>query len=351
MMRNLEHRERDLARQLWEEVFPEDSKEFLDTYEEIRKDNRISVWEEKNAVVSMIQWNPCEICYGKMGGTENRVTVPYVVGVATKEPFRHRGYMRQLLCSGMEEMRRSGVPFAFLMPADEAIYLPFGFRTVYEQRCFRGTRPLSPEQDAVLTEAAAGDPAFVKKAEELLREKADVYCIRDEAYFSRLVREMASEEGKVVRLGSASAPEGYYCFWPGEQPEVREVISREPEHTAAQLGLEPVTDPSRIMIRMLDIEAFVRPLRAENRKEVVLHMEDPILVENSGYFRLIVDTVGGMLEELTADEAPDGGESTDFEKVWEVTPELLTDWMFGQIELPWGEGIDRPDRIFLNELV
>ena len=41
--------------------------------------------------------------------------------------------MASLLKKSLEDMYQAGEAFTFLMPASESIYLPFDFRTVYEQ--------------------------------------------------------------------------------------------------------------------------------------------------------------------------------------------------------------------------
>ncbi|MCI8514669.1 MAG: GNAT family N-acetyltransferase [Lachnospiraceae bacterium] len=350
MIRELERREREKARKLWEAVFPEDSERFLDAYAEIRRDNRITVAEEKEEFLAMIHWNPFEICYGKIGNLENRTRVCYIVGVATRADVRRRGYMRELLVNGMREMRRDGQPFTFLMPADEAIYAPFGFRTVYEQSIQTGVKGVFCGQESV---SEAELSLLAEMSEAILKEKYDVYCVRNPEYLSRLIREMASEDGRVIRLGSGEVPEGYCAVWPGERPEVRELVCRDSENCAAELGLLPVRERPKIMFRMLDMEAFVRPLCSEEHREILLHMEDPIFVENTGDFRLIVDKTGAMLEELTEGEVLSAAslEAKPEERFRQVTPELLTDWMFGITELPWGQGIRRPTKIFLNESV
>lgn len=350
MIRELEQKEKKKARELWEKIFPEDSREFLDAYEEVRRDNRITVVEEKEEILAMIHWNPFEVVYGKNGSLENRVRACYIVGVATRADVRHRGHMRNLLVKGMEEMRRDGQPFTFLMPADEAIYRPFGFCTVYEQNLLTGVEGALSGRTSISEEEI---PSLAKLAREILKENYEIYCVRDEEYLRRLIREMESEEGRVIRLGSREDPQGYCAFWPGKKPEVREMVCREPELRAAELGLFPARDRPKIMFRLLDMDAFVRPLCSEEHKEILFHMEDPVLVENSGDFRLIVDKTGAFLEELTEGEILSAAslERRAEETVWQLTPELLTDWMFGRTEFSWGQGIQRPKRILLNESV
>ena len=86
-------------------------------------DNRILAAMEKGNCLAMLHRNPYTFrLRGKC------VRADYLVAVATRRPFRHRGLMRSLLTRALRDMEQEQQPFAFLMPADEAIYLPFDFR-------------------------------------------------------------------------------------------------------------------------------------------------------------------------------------------------------------------------------
>ena len=123
-VRYLTKEEHGRSRGLYEEVFAEDEKAFVDAYY-CRKtaDNRILAAEEDGVIVSMLHCNPYTF---RMRGES--VLADYIVAVATKVKFRHRGLMRSLLTKALRDMRSEEKPFTFLMPADEAIYLPFDFR-------------------------------------------------------------------------------------------------------------------------------------------------------------------------------------------------------------------------------
>ena len=129
IIRKLEQNEHGKTRELWEQVFPEDTKEFLDYYYFVKaRDNQIYVIEEEGEIRSMLQLNPYEI------RIENRVFPSfYIIAVATQKEYRGRGYMGALLRECMQEMYSKKVPFTFLMPAAEAIYLPYDFRYIYNQ--------------------------------------------------------------------------------------------------------------------------------------------------------------------------------------------------------------------------
>lgn len=128
-VRYLDDHEKIRSRNLWEEAFPEDSQSFDDYYfTEKVKDNRILVLENNGQIDSMLHLNPYLLQV-----KDFRWRIDYIVGVATRADCRHRGYMRRLLGRMMADLRVENMPFCFLMPADEAIYRPFGFTYIYRK--------------------------------------------------------------------------------------------------------------------------------------------------------------------------------------------------------------------------
>lgn len=128
--RKLKRWEHDRTKALYETVFSEDKGAFADYYYTWKtRDNTIYAAEDENGIHAMVHLNPFEVSvYGKVQ------MLHYIVAVATEKQYRHRGLMRNLLNLAMREMAENGEPFTFLMPASEAIYLPFGFRFVSWQR-------------------------------------------------------------------------------------------------------------------------------------------------------------------------------------------------------------------------
>ena len=219
VFRFLEKEERPLARALWEEIFPEDSEEFLNVYENIREDNRIAGCLEKGRLLSMVQANPFQV----WNGTESCGKVHYLVGVATRPSCRHRGYMKNLLHLCLEADRKEGIPFTFLMPVDPAIYEPFGFVTVYEQQTWRGDAWLSDllwkadpcllpklpgkKGEYTLRELTGEEAAAWADWEAFLEEEADVFCRRNRRYLRDLVKELGSENGRLFVFERQKAEE------------------------------------------------------------------------------------------------------------------------------------------------
>lgn len=112
---------------LYEEVFPDDKGPFSDWYYEDRcSDNIIVCRKENGEAVAMSHLNPFTVG-GKNGQTAE---IYYIYAVATKKEYRHKGYMTEVLKKCFEILRDKGTPFCFLIPVEEALYLPFGFHTV-----------------------------------------------------------------------------------------------------------------------------------------------------------------------------------------------------------------------------
>jgi len=86
-LRKLSLDEHIRTRKLWEEIFIEDTPEFLDYYYSKKaKDNEIYVIEDDSEIVSMLHLNPY-----KMRIQDSIYTTHYIVAVATKETYRSKG--------------------------------------------------------------------------------------------------------------------------------------------------------------------------------------------------------------------------------------------------------------------
>ena len=157
-LRRLDPSEHGKTRELWEEVFPEDTKAFLDYYYYIKtRDNEIYVIEEDGEICSMLQLNPYMV---RVEGKE--FPSAYIIAVATRKEYRSRGYMGALLRASLKEMYNRGIPFTFLMPAAEAIYTPYDFRYIYSQD--RGTLICGERDGGIYWKSEGDSPAHFEGA-------------------------------------------------------------------------------------------------------------------------------------------------------------------------------------------
>lgn len=250
--RRLDRTEHERSRALYEEVFSEDEKAFVDYYYEWKvRDNLIYVAEDGNVICAMVQLNPFRI-YLK-GGI---CTMHYIVAVATKPEYRHQGLMRRLLNMAESEVKEAGEPFLFLMPASEEIYLPFGYRFFCEQRC--GVLRSQPETRLMAAELSVELPAVCQPVQQrelgavaqfvngVLARSYEMFVYRDAAYYVRLCEEQRCQGGAVMVIRSAGELIGTFCT--AQEPSygksgdkkslcLREVILDPERHLEAQRAL------------------------------------------------------------------------------------------------------------------
>lgn len=362
MIRYLDEREKLRSRKLWEEAFPEDSRSFDDYYfAEKLKDNRILAREEDGALAAMIQLNPYRIqAAGRQWQTD------YLVGVATRKASRHRGYMRSLLLRMMADMRKAHMPFCFLMPADEAIYRPFGFTYIFRQPVWRLKKEETLEQRELISDQETWEAGFAADwMNRWLEARYEVFAVRDPAYVRRLLKELASEKGSFRLLYDREQLVGMISDWGLETREQRLLYCQE-DYIEEAGPAKPA-----IMARIITPEEFVQVIRLRQGypgEEAVIRLRlwDPLIAENDGWWEWHITREGSWMKPMAGmpegeraaqdarQEEADPAEKGGYWKL-ELTIEELTAWLFGY-QVPEKAGalkpVVRPLRgVFLDEIV
>ena len=232
------------TRVLWEEVFTQDRKQFVDYYYSHKAEKNICfVIKEQNEIVSMVHLTPYDMCVKRKNEmSEQAEDAPidtfstfYVVGVATRENYRHRGYMTALLERAFSYMEKEKVPFTFLMPANPAIYEPFGFRYIYERTDYVFSPNGFPTNDVQM--GVSGEWKLTKAEEkdcgqlavfymEQLSKRYDFFLKRDADYFRTLCKELESENGCIYLLYAKGELAGYFTHACEEEEFVQEVLMK-----------------------------------------------------------------------------------------------------------------------------
>lgn len=239
MIRYLADSEKRRSEELYRAAFPEDKEAFVNYYYSyVTRDNLILVLEQEDKICSMLHLNPYRL---SVQGTE--VDAYYYVAVATKEDCRHQGMMRKLLHRSLKDIYAKGHPFTYLMPANKAIYEPFDFRIVYQQK--KVELPGNPES-----------------ANEKMSELFDVYTLRDNWYVEKML-----EEERVCA---------------GEPP----------------FEIVPY-----IMTRITHVEQMLRLLRSSQPLKVILNVKDEIIEENQGRFLWKISKTESSCEKISKEES------------------------------------------------
>ena len=220
LCRKLQLEEHIRTRRLWEEIFTEDTPEFLDYYYSVKTtDNEIYVIEDGGEIVSMLHLNPYQ-----MRIQDKIYQTHYIVAVATDARYRKRGLMRQLLNHAMQVMADRGEPFTFLMPAAEAIYKPFGFEFVYEQKRTHIAGKCNKYATMEVVNATEKDCKMIAEfANEFLRDY-DVVTWRDADYYKMILAEQVSENGGILVAKRDGKIEGVFCYAKEGEFKIREPL-------------------------------------------------------------------------------------------------------------------------------
>ena len=227
ILRKLTQEEHGNTRPLWEEVFADDTKAFLDYYYYIKtRDNEIYTVEEDGQICSMLQLNPYTLNI-----VNNSFPGAYIIAVATREPYRGRGYMGALLRTALNDMYAKKMPFTFLMPAAEAIYTPYDFRFIYTQNIGRITLEDEADADVRQNDDCTFTDAALWDAEEMasffnghFAVQWQVYAERDAAYYQTMIMEQMSERGGVRLIRENGALKGMYAYAAEGKLEIREPL-------------------------------------------------------------------------------------------------------------------------------
>lgn len=287
MIRYLEDNEKGISEALYREAFPEDKDAFVEYYYSyVTKNNRILVMEQAEKVCSMLHLNPYRL---SVNGTE--VDAYYYVAVATSEECRHQGMMRKLLHKSLNDIHEEGHPFTYLMPANRAIYEPFDFRIVYQQK--KVELPLEPG-----------------KANEKMAEMFDVYTLRDDWYVEKMLEE---------------------------------------ERICA--GDPPFEIVPYIMTRITHVEKMLGLLSSEKSLNVVLNVEDKIIPQNQGTFLWEISTSESFCRKLT--ETENGMRDKYTNDILQISTNIeeLTEFVFGKRKIEGLGDVKVLDRICINEAV
>lgn len=359
----LDAEDKDETKHLWHMCFPEDSESFIEYYyKEKTKDNEILVKKDNGLLISMVQYNPYAV---KLRGRLWKLD--YLVGVATEESRRREGHFRDVFVKMLHDEEAAGKPITYLVPVNPAVYAPMGFTFIGNVASYE----LTEEAKQTLTRTVCQDtPEDCGRAavymEQWLGARYEMYTRRDAAYVSRLIKELASENGTLEFLEQDGRLVGLDAYWGWEVREHR-LLYAEDAYTV-KTGEKPWN-----MARLTNIGALLAVFglkQAEHQEEekrmltLGIRMNDPILEMNNGEFVWTIGETGSSLKARKPE--PDTCGCTENVSIWlETKPEELISWLFGcqKAEEIWGgqlenkglaeilAQVDTVNGVYLDEIV
>ena len=359
----LDAEDKDETKHLWHMCFPEDSESFIEYYyKEKTKDNEILVKKDNGLLISMVQYNPYAV---KLRGRLWKLD--YLVGVATEESRRREGHFRDVFVKMLHDEEAAGKPITYLVPVNPAVYAPMGFTFIGNVAFYE----LTEEAKQTLTRTVCQDtPEDCGRAavymEQWLGARYEMYTRRDAAYVSRLIKELASENGTLEFLEQDGRLVGLDAYWGWEVREHR-LLYAEDAYTV-KTGEKPWN-----MARLTNIGALLAAFglkQAEQQGEekriltLGIRMNDPILEMNNGEFVWTIGETGSSLKARKPEPGTCG--CTENVSIWlETKPEELVSWLFGcrKAEEIWGgqlenkglaeilAQVDTVNGVYLDEIV
>lgn len=293
---------------LWKKCF-EDTDAFVKYYFTYKYDeNNTLVLSINNEVVAMNHLNQYTLV---MNG--KKLSVSYIVGVATKQEFRNKGYMRNLIEIAIKEMYKRGQLFSILMPIDSRIYTRFGYEFIQDNL----------ELNIDLTEYGVVhndsykinkvDPTNVIDLVDIYKNSTkDLFCYtyRDEAFYKIFYEEMISEGGQIYNFNN----QGYIAYYQSDSTiQVREVfydniktlnciinylkkttnrlIINTHKNDVLRLLLpniesNKITIKNFMMGRIVDFRGFVEQYFIGTDIKIVIKIHDNIINENNNTFSI-----------------------------------------------------------------
>ncbi|GAB5617273.1 hypothetical protein JCM31739_20980 [Faecalimonas canis] len=295
-VRKLEKAEHIKTRKLWEEIFTEDTPEFLDYYYSVKaEENEIYIVEKGGHICAMLHLNPYTM---KIAGES--FSTHYIVAVATEEKYRHQGMMRALLRKALSDLKDNGEPFTFLMPAAEQIYYPHGFRYIYKQQQGEIYKTVRKKEEWEIFYATKKDcEEIVAFVNGILENRYEVYAKRDRKYYEMLLKEQKSEQGGILILRENQKIIGVFPYAVGEECEIREPLfvgeSKEvlPYISAYISGEKKIkvlgygdTEKPMIMAKILDVEKMFSCIKTTEEMYLKVEICDTLTNESVGCFLL-----------------------------------------------------------------
>lgn len=284
MIKYLSNNEKDNTRIIWENIFQEDTKKFLDYYYTYKNsDNKILCKYVDEKIVSMLHLNPY-----KLNINNKEFLSYYIVAVATLPEHRKKGYMGELLNKSLNDMYKENVPFTFLRPAKKEIYLPFDFEYIYNHNYLE-------LNNCNLQEIEINENDYESIANftnEFLNNRCNTFCIRDSKYIDTLLKEVKSENGNIIKLFDNNNFIGYYVYWGLNEKIVRAIFVYENFTNIKEA--KPL-----VMGRIINLYEFFKNFSTKDEDiSIYLNIKDNIIIENNGLFKLNISKNKSYIEKV-----------------------------------------------------
>lgn len=314
-----------LTRSLWEEAFPETSERFLDYYFSYRAKENTVFAVQGDEILSMLHLSPCSAAVRRnppLPGANRlpcmadvvRVDTNLISVAATKEAYRHRGYMTRLLASAFEYQRQMNVPFCLVTSEEDTFFGRFGFHYIYDRPQYElNTDIISREMlekasggDIVhlnpsnLTLTAAGKDSFLSLAHFVnanLCRHYGLFNIRSAVYYERFQRELLSLGGDLYQIMENGRLKGYFAYVGDGMDGIREAVFEKEFDIERYFYVAKEKKPSA-MARVINLPEMLRHISSNGKVTIAIRLKDPVIAQNDGLFIWYINENGSRMERV-----------------------------------------------------
>ncbi len=193
---------------LWQNVFHDDPiyiQNFLDTF---CKDRFPWIYHEENQLYAMLFTVP--YTYFHKGTTYQAC---YFYALATYPDYRNFGYMGQLIRHALQEAKKEGFAFAFLVPAEPSLfayYEQFGFKTGFHKTSVDFRKPFLLPPSGYALEDTSSDRIWDMYTHSLLYQEGAIRLSKEQHDF--FCATYLTQKGHIQLLSKNGQPLGYVLW-------------------------------------------------------------------------------------------------------------------------------------------
>ena len=181
-------------KEMWKLCFPNDSDTFIDFYfNEVYKNDETLVYLKDGTPAAALQMIPYSLKSGK-----ETFRAGYISGAMTHPDFQRRRFMKELLLSSFELMRKRGFDYTFLIPQGKWLvdfYRKFGYK-ITERTCKGDAYHCDDEiQDRPVDYHSISDTAAIYRIYNHFLSKISQVVLKTEEQFKQILRDFFDDKG------------------------------------------------------------------------------------------------------------------------------------------------------------
>lgn len=192
MIREAGRNDKSEVYDVWKHAYPNHSRAYLNFYFKHIFDQGVCIVKEQDRrIVSSVQISEHVLRF-----YNQYLMVGYIAGVSTLPDYRRKGYMREVLESALDEESHNHL-ITLIEAFNPRLYEPFGFETIYYRKSYV-VRQEFLENVTTNHLVYSADPKELLNIYREFVEFFDGGYVRDEAYYTLLMKELITNQKKLI---------------------------------------------------------------------------------------------------------------------------------------------------------